>query len=411
MAAGLAFFLMLSNVLAMFTAFEAQVINVTAQIEPCIEFETRSRGFWKNHEDLWILPQTLGNDVIETPEEARAVLGVEGGTMTEKLRAQLLTMKFNIAYFGISADALVPGETTTVHDLAAEADHALAQDPPPSDEDLENIKDRVERVNVVERVSTCRQCPDGKLAVTDWEYLANGEREFDDLRNNVNESDHLKVTFDIGRGCNDMEVTFASYKAPDGDYDEGNRNNQELFDYDTGFFDPGEHTMEIDVPPCFFQVDFATGPVVFEFDETHNYNGRLLDFDFDGENACIDPLGDGGEPPPEELQGSVIEILGGGENILGAPASSDGENSSNSGQDQTVPPLDSAPAADGVNDESDQPAVETTPPETQDGADISEPAPPEEPTDNSAGSGEILDPEALPDDSAEEPPPENSVGE
>src|SRR3989304_390417 len=57
-------------------AFEAHVINVTAQIEGCEEFEIRSRGYWKNHEENWVLllPQTVGVILISTPEEAEDML-------------------------------------------------------------------------------------------------------------------------------------------------------------------------------------------------------------------------------------------------------------------------------------------------------------------------------------------------
>ena len=67
-------------------AFEAHVINVTAQIEGCEEFEIRSRGYWKNHEENWVLllPQTVGVILISTPEEAEDMLNAHAD-MTDKL--------------------------------------------------------------------------------------------------------------------------------------------------------------------------------------------------------------------------------------------------------------------------------------------------------------------------------------
>src|SRR3989338_4168366 len=65
-------------------AFEAHVINVTAKIEGCDEFEIRSRGYWKNHEEDWILPQTVGVILISPPEEAEDMLNAHAD-MTDKL--------------------------------------------------------------------------------------------------------------------------------------------------------------------------------------------------------------------------------------------------------------------------------------------------------------------------------------
>ena len=138
------------------TAFEASVINVIARLEdrPCVEHKVRSLGYWKMHQSEWIFPQTLGPEVITTPAEAVAVFSASGSSMRNRLKKQLLALKFNIAGYG-SGDGFVPGEGITLLDLAAEADQLLSQDPPAGNVALETMKNRVENANVAKKVSTC----------------------------------------------------------------------------------------------------------------------------------------------------------------------------------------------------------------------------------------------------------------
>src|SRR3989344_8172076 len=70
-AVPMALILMVAFVLPL-AAFEAHVVNVTATIErkPCIEYEISSLGYWKNHQENWVLPQTLGPLVIDTVQKA-----------------------------------------------------------------------------------------------------------------------------------------------------------------------------------------------------------------------------------------------------------------------------------------------------------------------------------------------------
>lgn len=148
-------FLLVMSVVPM-TAFEAHVVNVTATIErrPCVEYEVRSLGFWRTHADLWLFPQTLGAEIVATSTDAVAVFGLPNSSMRNKLKKELLALKFNIAHFG-AGSGLVPGESVMLNDLAGEADALLTQDPPPSNHKLEKIKNRVESVNTSYKVSTC----------------------------------------------------------------------------------------------------------------------------------------------------------------------------------------------------------------------------------------------------------------
>lgn len=145
------------NSAALLSAFEAHIINVTAEIEGCDEFKVRSKGYWKNHEEVWnpaLLPQTVGGILVDDLFDGQDIFDANG-TMADRLRAQLLALKFNIAQTPGVADALVPGENVRISELVAEADALLLQDPPASNAELEDMKDRVESVNTAHEVSTC----------------------------------------------------------------------------------------------------------------------------------------------------------------------------------------------------------------------------------------------------------------
>ncbi len=97
-------------------------------------------------------------------------------------------------------------------------------------------------------------CPAGKAAVTGYSYeLAHADgttQKVGDLTGNkVRPGDHITVTFAIAPECTDVEVSFASYRAPAASFDPNTAVQQTLYDSDTGFFDAGGgHTLAIDVP-------------------------------------------------------------------------------------------------------------------------------------------------------------------
>lgn len=171
------------------SGFEAHVINVTAKIEKlhCKEFEVRSKGFWKNHEELWILPQHVGDIFVDTPQKAKDMLN-GSHSPEERLRAQLLALKFNMAHFGIG-DAFVPGEMIHVSDLAHDADDLLLKDPPATAMQLKKMKDRVEKVNTAKKLSACPTPPPKNPCKHDEEEeddFDNESTELSALHNNNN---------------------------------------------------------------------------------------------------------------------------------------------------------------------------------------------------------------------------------
>jgi len=148
--------LMLLLVAVPITAFEAHVVNVTATIErrPCEEFEIRSMGYWKNHPENRIFPQTVGDTTVTNDAEADAVFDLPNDVMANKLKKQLLALKFDIAYFGSGDAILGGGDNTTLSELAAQADAALLADPQVNDT-LTFYHNLIEEIITSEIISTC----------------------------------------------------------------------------------------------------------------------------------------------------------------------------------------------------------------------------------------------------------------
>ncbi|MFH1111481.1 MAG: carbohydrate binding domain-containing protein [Patescibacteria group bacterium] len=138
-------------------AFEAHFVNVTAQLKPrCEQFEARSMGFWKNHPELRVFPQVIGDVTVTNDSEADTIFNADDSVMHNKLLKQLLALKFNLAYFEGLEYGDVPSEETSVLVLANEADALLLRlDPPVTNTELEDMKDRVELVNTAEYVVHC----------------------------------------------------------------------------------------------------------------------------------------------------------------------------------------------------------------------------------------------------------------
>ena len=145
--------ILVSNI-SLLSAFEAHVVNVTAKI--CNPSEIKSAGFWKNHGNLYILPQTLGNETVSTALQAKNIFkaGESHSLMGEKLKAQLLAMKFNIAYFGIG-DYVVESEGKNLTQIAQAADFLL-MDPNSTQEEMEAMKDLLDYLNNLEEIKHCR---------------------------------------------------------------------------------------------------------------------------------------------------------------------------------------------------------------------------------------------------------------
>lgn len=137
------------------SGFEAHIINVTAKI--CDYSQTRTIGYWKNHSEIYkhLLPQISGKEVIGTVPEADNILNFSGDAsiMRNKLKAQLLGMKFNIYHYHIG-DYFIAIIGKTLFDIAADAD-AILLDPNATQRDLENMKDLLDDLNNLHYIKSC----------------------------------------------------------------------------------------------------------------------------------------------------------------------------------------------------------------------------------------------------------------
>lgn len=125
----------------------------------CENFEIRSMGYWKNHENVYItyLPQYLGgypeDEIIDSVEKADEIFNANNSIMRNKLKKQLLAMKFNIAHFGIGG-YLVESEGKTLNEIVAEADNLL-RNASSTNEELEAMKDLLDGLNNLETIRYC----------------------------------------------------------------------------------------------------------------------------------------------------------------------------------------------------------------------------------------------------------------
>ncbi len=279
--------LVLITLVVPLTAFEAHVVNVTATIErkPCLTYEIRSMGYWKNHPDQRIFSQTIGNATVANNTEADAVFALSNNSMANKLRKQLLTLKFDIVYFD-SGNAIVGGgNSTTFSELAAQADEALLADPQNPDQ-ISHFHNLIEGIVTKETVSTCEVCPKGKEVYWYNFNVNQADPVIYDLRGNINHSDHVRASFRINPACADIQLSLVSYKAPSDIFNENTAGEQIVFAQQTGTFSGGTSTysLEVDVPACYFQIDFAKGPVIEHLgpagsDNFYSAQGRLISAD------------------------------------------------------------------------------------------------------------------------------------
>lgn len=100
-----------------------------------------------------------------------------------------------------------------------------------------------------------------------------------------------RVSFTVAAGCAGVEVTLVSYAAPSAAFDESVADQQVLFRAATVTALPGAQLLTVEVPDCFFQVDFAYGPPLPTLGPagTGNFYGaqdRLILFATGGAGSC-----------------------------------------------------------------------------------------------------------------------------
>ncbi len=154
-----------------FNDTEEDISNIASKI--CQDTETRSKGYWKKKgmaDALTHLPQYLGcqigspnciggNETISTQGQITIILETDYSlSMRNKLRGQLLAMKFNIAHFSVG-EYFVVSAGKTIDQIVAEADDLLRQNPEPSEGILESMKDILDDLNQDLQIRICSLTP------------------------------------------------------------------------------------------------------------------------------------------------------------------------------------------------------------------------------------------------------------
>jgi hypothetical protein len=146
-------------------------------------------------------------------------------------------------------------------------------------------------------------CPaDESARITGYTWTINGVPGFTTLTGNVKPGDKVEVDFTVAAGCDDEQLSLASYSAPSDSFDASTADQQVLIDSQTGTFTAGEHSMAVNVDACFYQVDFVHGGVLTHLgpEGSNNfYSGNLIE-SANGGAACVTP------PPAPQVEAESI---------------------------------------------------------------------------------------------------------
>ncbi len=101
--------------------------------------------------------------------------------------------------------------------------------------------------------------------VTGISYSVNGSNTwFSDLRGHIHEGNTVKVRFTVASN-HTAKLTLVSYTAPGSSFDANKAYLQSVYQFATGTFSPGMHTMQVTIPASYFQVDFVCGDYIDHF--------------------------------------------------------------------------------------------------------------------------------------------------
>ncbi|HMN42668.1 MAG TPA: SdrD B-like domain-containing protein [Phycisphaerales bacterium] len=122
--------------------------------------------------------------------------------------------------------------------------------------------------------------------LTSVQYWVNGVM-VSNLRGNTNAGDNVQVIFTIPAGAEDHVFTLVSYTAPSSTFVAADAYLQQIYDIDTGLFGPGTHTLTVQIPDSFYQVDFVCGEAIDAFGPAgsnifYSPQCRLISADNDG---------------------------------------------------------------------------------------------------------------------------------
>jgi hypothetical protein len=130
----------------------------------------------------------------------------------------------------------------------------------------------------------------GKQLVQSVSFTDN-EGTFPTLAGHVQPGDHVVANFTVPANCS-VVLSFVSYQAPGATYDPNTASQQTVFNsQDSVTFAAGDHSMAVDIPSCFFQVDFVRGAVIHQLGPAGSSNfydaqGRLISTGSGGATTC-----------------------------------------------------------------------------------------------------------------------------
>jgi hypothetical protein len=106
-----------------------------------------SANYWKKNADIYknYLPLELGCQTINFIEEANDILIRANSSLDDRLKAQLLALKFNIAHYGVADYQYTGGKTLA--DAALQADNLLCAENLPSKKEIKKMIGLLQQLN------------------------------------------------------------------------------------------------------------------------------------------------------------------------------------------------------------------------------------------------------------------------
>jgi hypothetical protein len=128
------------------------------------------------------------------------------------------------------------------------------------------------------------------------------------------------ATFTIPAGCPSVQVSLVSYTHTAPFFTWENASDEVVFDQHTLTYGPGAHSISVNTPNCFYQVDLVQGTPIEKLGpaDSNNFYSRqfrLVAADNGGTQACVPP-----PPPPVVTVITVAKITDVCGNIIGNQA-------------------------------------------------------------------------------------------
>jgi hypothetical protein len=113
-------------------------------------------------------------------------------------------------------------------------------------------------------------------------------KEVSTLHGNVEQGDTVKAKFDLNTA---EEITLVAYKAPNGDFDTSNLQQQVIFSQASTSGASGTESLTVTVPDGYFQIDFVAGPAIDHLETnpnvTYHAQSRFIDGQHGGSQSAV----------------------------------------------------------------------------------------------------------------------------